>query len=122
MPSARSTRSKTTEAWQISGDIMCHPTLVLPFLQDFDVANAGVGAERNPLKTEVIYNVNALDAAPPEWNIGDGRSLAKTSAVTGGSITLGVAVGSRQFVTDQLLSKAEVIRAMHQSSSFAKIR
>ena len=31
--------------------------LVLPFLQDLDVANARVGAERNPLKTEVIYNV-----------------------------------------------------------------
>ena len=39
------------------GDIMCHPILVLPFLWDFDVANARVGAERNPLKTEVIYNV-----------------------------------------------------------------
>ena len=34
---------------------MCHPVLVLPFLQVFDVANARVGAERNPLKTEVIY-------------------------------------------------------------------
>ena len=32
------------------GDIMCHPILVLPFLQDFDVANARVGAERNPPK------------------------------------------------------------------------
>ena len=32
------------------GDILCHPILVLPFLQDFDVANARVGAERNPLK------------------------------------------------------------------------
>ena len=32
------------------GDIMCHPILVLPFLQDFDVANARVGAERNSLK------------------------------------------------------------------------
>ena len=36
------------------------------FLQEFDVANARVGAERNPLKTEVIYNVDDLDAAPPE--------------------------------------------------------
>ena len=42
------------------------------------------------------------------------RSLAKTSAVTDGSITLGVVVGSRQFITDQLLSKADVIRAMHE--------
>ena len=48
------------------GDIMCHPILVLPFLQDFDVANARVGVERNPLKTEVIDYMNDLDAPPPE--------------------------------------------------------
>ena len=97
------------------GDIMCHPVLVLPFLQDFDVANARVGAERNPLKTEVIYHVNDLDASPPEWKNGDVRSATcKKSALTAGSITLGVAVGSRQFITDQLLSKADVIRAMHE--------
>ena len=64
---------------------MCHPMLVLPCLQDFDVANAEVGAERNPLKTEVIYNVNDLDAAPAEWRIGDVWSLAKTSAIAYGS-------------------------------------
>ena len=50
------------------GDISCHPILVL-FLQDFDVADAKVGAERNPLKTEVIYYVNDLDAAHPEWRV-----------------------------------------------------
>ena len=117
----RGTRCRKTEAladqWYMDdGNIKCHPILLLPFLQDFDfdVANARVGAERNPLKTEVIYHVNDLDAAPPEWKIGDVRSLAKTSAVTDGSTTLGVAVGSRQFVTDQLLSKADVIRAMHE--------
>ena len=68
------------------GDIMCHPMLVPSFLQEFDVANARVGAERNPLKTEVIFYVNDLEAAPPEWRVGDVRSLAKTSAVTDGSI------------------------------------
>ena len=105
----------SADQWYMDdGDIMCHPILVLPFLQDFDGANARVGAERNPMKTEVIYYVNDLDAAPPEWNIGDVRSLAKTSAVTDGSITLGVAVGSRQFVKDQILSKADVIRAMRE--------
>ena len=56
--------------------------------------DAKVGAERKPLNTEVIYNVNDLDAAPPEWRIGGVRSLAKTSAVPNNSITLGVAVGS----------------------------
>ena len=60
---SRGTRCRKAEAWQIP----CHPILVLPFLLDFDVANARVGAERNPLKTEVIYHVNDLDAAPLEW-------------------------------------------------------
>ena len=63
-------------------DIMCHPILVPPSPQDFDVANGRDGPERNPLKTEVIHYVNDLDAAPPEWKNGDVRSLAKTSAVT----------------------------------------
>ena len=48
--------------------------------------------------------------------------MAKTSAVTDGNITLGVAVGSRQFVTDQLLSRADVIRAMRERVQLAKIR
>ena len=52
------------------------------------------------------------NAVPPEWKTDEVRSMAKISAVTSGSITLGVAVGSQQFVTDQLLSKADVIRAM----------
>ena len=94
-------------------DIMCHTVLVLPFLHDFDVAKARVGAERNPLKKKVTYRVNDLDAAP-EWKIGDVRSLAGASTVTAGSITLGVAVRSRQSIADQLLSKADVIRAMHE--------
>ena len=70
--------------------------------------------ERNAVKTEVIFYVNVLDAAPPERRIGDVRNVAKASAVTDGSITLGVAVGSRQLIADQLLGKADVIRAMHE--------
>ena len=40
--------------------------------------------------------------------------MAKVSTVTAGSTTLGVAVGPRQFIADQLLAKADVIRAMHE--------
>ena len=83
-----------------------HRRPVLLFLQDFCVANARVGAGRSPLKTEVIHHVHDLDAAPPEWRVGDVRSLAKTSVVTDDGITLGI--------TDQLLIKADVIRAMHE--------
>ena len=104
------------QTWQTSGTWTTSTScatqfLVLPFQQDVDVANARVGAERNPLKTEVIYYVNA---APPEWKTDEVRSMAKISAVTSGSITLGVAIGSQQFITDQLLSKADVIRAMRE--------
>ena len=42
------------------------------------------------------------------------HNVAKTSTVTAGSITLGVSVGPRQFIADQLLAKADVIRAMHE--------
>ena len=41
---------RLADQWYMDGgDIMCHPTLVLPSLQDFDVANARAGAERDPL-------------------------------------------------------------------------
>ena len=40
--------------------------------------------------------------------------MAKVSTVTAGSITLEVAVGPRQFIADQLLAKADVLRAMHE--------
>ena len=71
------------------GDIMCHPILVPSYVREFDVANAKVGAERNLQKTEVIYFMNDLDAAPPEWRIRDVQNMAKASSVTAGSITLG---------------------------------
>ena len=60
------------------------------------------------------HYVNDLHAVPPDWRNGDVRSMAKTSAVTDGSITLGVAVGSRQFIAEKLLSKADVTRATHE--------
>ena len=111
-PAARAARKAEglADLWYMDdGDTVCVThILVLPFLQDFDVVNARVGAERNPLKTEVILHVNDLDAAPPKWRIGDMRKMAKTSTVTDGSITLGVAVGSRQFIANKLLGKADV--------------
>ena len=84
-----------------------------PFLQEFDVANAKVGAERNPQKTDVIYCVNNLDAAPLEWRVRDVQNMARVSTATARSITLRVAVGPRQYIADQLLAKADVILAMH---------
>ena len=105
------------EVWRTSGtddgDILCHPILVPSYLRDFDDANDKVGAERNPQKTEVIYYAADLDAALSEWKIDDVRLHASVSTVAGGSTTLGVAVGPRQFIADQVLAKADVIRAVH---------
>ena len=39
-------------------------------------------------KTQVIYHVNDLDSAPPEWKVPDVQNLAKALAVTDGSVTL----------------------------------
>ena len=94
------------------GDILCHPIFMPTYLQEFDVANAEVGAERNPQKTEVICYVNDLDAVPLEWRIRDVQNIAKVSTATAGSITLGVAVGPRQYIADQLSAKAGAIRAI----------
>ena len=45
------------------------------------------------------------------------QKMAKVSTVTAGSITLGVAAGPRQFIADQLLATADVIRAMHERAA-----
>ena len=114
---APTTRRKA-EAWRINGT---WTTLTICVTQSWcylfcrtSTSPTPESEQRNPLKTEVIHHVNDLDAAPPEWRIDDVRSVAKTSAVTDGSIPLGVAVGSRQPTTDQLLSKADVIQAMRE--------
>ena len=68
------------------------------------------------LKTEVIYYVDYvedLNAALPEWKIHDVKKVAAVCTVTARSVTLGVAVGPRQFIAGQLLAMAEAIRAMH---------
>ena len=96
------------------GDTLCHPILVPTYMLEFDVANAKVGAERNPLKTEVISYVNDLNAASPEWRIRDVQNVTKVSTAIARSIPLGVHVGPRHFIADQLLAKADVIRAMHE--------
>ena len=96
------------------GDILCNPMLVLPYLQALDIANAKIGAEPNQQKTEVIYHVSNLNTAPLDRKINDVRPLASVDTAVHGNITLGVAVGPRQCVTDQLLANADVNWAMHE--------
>ena len=91
--------------------------LVSSYLQTFDTADVKIGAERNPLKTEVIYFSPNLAAAPPVSRVTDVCLLASVSRAACGSNTLGVTVEPRQFIADSLLAKkeqADVIRAMHE--------
>ena len=89
--------------WYLDGgDILCYPLLVLPCLQACDAAHVYTGVERNQQKTEVTYNVADLDAAPPGWKINHGN------------FTLGIAVGPRRCLTDQLLAEADIIWALHE--------
>ena len=80
--------------------------------QAFDTANAKIGADRNQQKTEVIYS--DLDEAQLDWKINESRPLASVNIAVHGNVTLGVAVRPRRCVTDQLLAKADVIRAIHE--------
>ena len=98
----------------VDGDIRCFLILVPSCLHEFDDANARVGAERNPQKTDVMYYVDNLGEALLEWRIDDVQNMAKVSTVTAGSTTLAVAAGPRQFIADQLLAKADIIRTMHE--------
>ena len=43
------------------GDILYHPVLVPSYLQEFDVANAKVGAERNPLREQPGYSASRVE-------------------------------------------------------------
>jgi hypothetical protein len=96
------------------GDIMCDPQLVLPFLECFDVANAGPGAVRNTAKTEVIFYVDevTLAARTTEWHIDAIRGLAKVMTADAPVPTLGVTTGAQAAIEAQLAQKAEVVKAI----------
>ena len=92
-PHAPQDNGGLTDQWYVDdGDILCHLILVPFCVQDFDDANDNIGAERNPQKTEIIYHVADLDAAPLQWKIDEVRQLASVSTVAAGSKTLRVAV------------------------------
>ncbi len=103
------------------GDILCDPRLVRPFLGHFDVANACVDgvpvhAERNLIKSEVIYYADAatLEANAQAWELDEVRRLAQVSTADEASLTLGVTTGPSGAVREQLAQKVKVVRAMHE--------
>ena len=80
-----------------------------------DLANANIGAETNlqqKQKSSTTFQIWAtLD---PEWRIAEVCALATVATEVHGRATLGVAVGPRRSVADELLAKADVIRAVHE--------
>jgi len=98
------------------GDILCHPTLVMPYFEAFDAANVAIGATRNRQKTEVSYFATAdvMFQNAQLWRLEEVRSMASVSLASEGCKTLGVAVGPPEAVAEQLDEKAKVVKAMHE--------
>ncbi len=98
------------------GDILCHPRLVLPYLQCFDPVNGEVGGERNVIKTEVIYYADeaTLEQHSAEWQLEEVRRLASVATAAEPGVTLGVAIGSDVAVQEQAQQKVQVIKAMQE--------
>ena len=90
----------------------------MPFLPAFDTANFKICAElqleqrETNKNTEVTHYVSGLHAAPPDWKISDVRHLASVDTAVQGNVTVGIAVGPRRGITDQLVAKADVVRAV----------
>ena len=115
----RVTFGENMEAWQISCFWMMVTSSVTqywhcPICKLLTQLTFKMGAERHPQKTEVICYVADLDIAPLDWKIRKVRLLASVSTAVPGKVTLGVAAGLRQHIADQLLAKADVIRAIHE--------
>ena len=72
------------------GDILCHPLLVLPCQQAFDIANGKIGAEQNQQKTDVRLWV----CVSPQQSM----DISHSELPSGPS----------------MLAKANFIRAMHE--------
>ena len=73
---ARGMRCRKAEAWRTSGAWMTMTSRATqpwccPFCRTSTLPMPESEPSRNPRKTEVIYFVNDLMQAPPEWKIGD---------------------------------------------------
>ena len=102
-------------------------TLQEPYLVALTQLTLKLGHKEIDNKTEVIFYVSDLDNAPSNWKISEVRALTTVATAAHGNIALGVAVGPRRCIAEQLLSKADVIRAMHEGvqicqTEFAFIR
>ena len=95
------------------GDILIHPALVLCNLEACDTANAKFGAARNRQKTEGMYHIRSVKHSFEE-NISEVPALATVVVAVHVNITLWVAVRPRRCIADELLSKMDVVRAMHK--------
>ena len=84
--------------------------LATPYLAAFDAANAKIGVKRSRQKKQKApISSQMMDNADPQWRVDD----VCTTAVHGNT-TLGVAVGQRRCVADQIQVQADVTRAIER--------
>ena len=69
-------RSAEDSWYSDGGDILCRPLFVLHYLKAFDAVDASIGAEKNRLKTKLIFKVATLEEAHPEWRLDEVRQQA----------------------------------------------
>ena len=99
------------------GDILCDPQLALSLLSCFDSDNSAVGAERNPLKTKIIYITDAatLESKSAAWSVEEVRRFAAVcTADENDELTLGLATGRFSTTEEQLRQKATVVKPIHE--------
>ena len=115
-------RGGIADFWYIDdGDVLIDPRLVQPYLEAFDAANQGPGAERNSLKTEVIYYASDSDMVEhaSDWHLDAVRELASVRTAEHPGLTLGVVTGPADDINAQLQQKANVVRAMQEKVAVA---
>jgi hypothetical protein len=99
------------------GDVLTSPHLVAPFLRAFDAENVRVGAQRNRTKTEVILygSLQLLEDNREAWEVDYITSQATIlhAGSQEGVVTLGVVTGEAEAIGQQVIQKAQVVRAMY---------
>ena len=104
---------RETEAWQSNGTLTTATFSVTQHrycLTHRRSTQPTLELERSEIHRKQKSNIICrIWSGPPAWKVDEVRSTVAT-----GSNKLGVAVGPRQFIEDQPLAKADVIRAMHE--------
>eukprot|EP00973_Karenia_brevis_P061768 8589964-Karenia_brevis.AAC.1 len=96
------------------GTIVCAPHLVVPFLEAFDRRSAGVGAERNRMKTKVSFlaDKHVIQMHGHVWQMHRMRELAEVTESPETVICLGAETWSPEAAVAQFEMQTDVVRKM----------